>query len=32
LYQVFVPAFKDGEETLDGIGDLKGKLLLEWSH
>lgn len=25
LYQVFVPAFKDGEETEDGIGDLKGK-------
>ncbi|PNF22719.1 hypothetical protein B7P43_G07130 [Cryptotermes secundus] len=24
LYQVFVPAFKDGEETGDGIGDLKG--------
>lgn len=24
LYQVFVPAFKDGEETQDGIGDLKG--------
>jgi hypothetical protein len=27
LYQVFVPSFKDGEETQDGSGDLKGKLL-----
>lgn len=24
LYQVFVPAFKDGEEARDGVGDLKG--------
>jgi hypothetical protein len=26
LYQVFLPAFKDGGETQDGTGDLKGKL------
>jgi hypothetical protein len=26
LYQVFVPTFKDGGETQDGTGDLKGKL------
>jgi len=24
LYQVFVPAFKDGEESRDGTGDLEG--------
>ena len=29
LYQVIVPAFKDGKEPEDGIGDLKGTLL--WS-
>jgi len=29
LYQVFVPAFKDGEKLRDGTGDLEGKLLLE---
>jgi len=32
LYQVFVPAFKDGEEPRDGTGDLEGKLLLEWNN
>jgi phage shock protein PspC (stress-responsive transcriptional regulator) len=26
LYQVFLPAFKDGGEIQDGTGDLKGKL------
>jgi solute carrier family 3 protein 2 len=26
LYEVFVPAFKDGDESGDGIGDLEGKL------
>lgn len=32
LYQVFVPAFKDGEESRDGTGDLEGKVLLVWSN